>query len=223
MRTRILAMLAGLLTLTGCAATANPAPATAPPPSIDPDAAAVACVDVLPAEFGLSHRPLVHDVGTATLDDGTLRVIGYLDITPGPRRHEFVCSVATVDGEITATITHTGPIALPPTTTPAPTHPDFWTRKDRDGYLTMIVDGTYTDAQLEAAFLNVRDRYSAFAAGGWFVQIDCGVGNQAVGGARQARGKFALDGLGTAQTGLPAGDYEFTPVPDRAPCDPEGA
>ncbi|MFC9555591.1 DUF2510 domain-containing protein [Rhodococcus sp. NPDC056960] len=96
---------------------------------------------------------------------------------------------------------------------------DFWLRVDREGYLTINVNGTYTDAQLESAFLEVRRMYTTTKkGGGWHVFIDCGEGMQATGGARQANGKFALDSLGAARTGLSVGQYEFEPLDDRRAC-----
>jgi len=99
---------------------------------------------------------------------------------------------------------------------------DFWVRVDREGYLTINVHGTYTDEELESAFLEVRRMYtSTKKTGGWHVVVDCGNGQQATNGARQANGKFALDSLGAAQTGLEVGRYEFEPLPNRAPCPPD--
>lgn len=98
----------------------------------------------------------------------------------------------------------------------------FWLRVDREGYLTINVNGTYTDQELESAFLEVRRTYtSTKKTGGWHVFIDCGDGQQAVGGARQANGKFALDSLGAARTGLAVGQYEFEPLPNRNACPPD--
>lgn len=98
----------------------------------------------------------------------------------------------------------------------------FWLRVDREGYLTINVNGTYTDQELESAFLEVRRIYtSTKKTGGWHVFVDCGNGQQAVGGARQANGKFALDSLGAARTGLAVGQYEFKPLPDRKACPPD--
>lgn len=118
-----------------------------------------------------------------------------------------------------------------PTTSAAPTSlavstadevmRDFWLRVDREGYLTINVNGTYTDQELESAFLEVRRTYTTTKkTGGWHVFIDCGDGQRAVGGARQANGKFALDSLGAARTGLAVGQYEFEPLPNRKACPP---
>lgn len=119
-----------------------------------------------------------------------------------------------------------------PTTSAAPTSlavstadevmRDFWVRIDREGYLTINVNGTYTDTELESAFLEVRRTYTTTKkTGGWHVFIDCGDGQHAVGGARQANGKFALDSLGAARTGLAVGQYEFEPLPNRKACPPD--
>lgn len=107
------------------------------------------------------------------------------------------------------------------TTTPAIAAPQYWLRENRDADLTVNVNGTYSDAQLQATFQEVRRTYSADKRGGaWFVQIDCGNGNDANDGARQGNGKFALDKLGAARTGLPIGGQQFEALPNRAPCPP---
>ncbi|WP_247595935.1 MULTISPECIES: hypothetical protein [unclassified Rhodococcus (in: high G+C Gram-positive bacteria)] len=96
---------------------------------------------------------------------------------------------------------------------------EYWQRVDRDGYITLNVWGSYTAAQLEAAFRDVRDRYTSIKeSGGWFVSIDCGKGMNAEGGGRLANGKFALDSLGAAQTGLQRGGSEFEMVDTPAAC-----
>lgn len=120
------------------------------------------------------------------------------------------------------TTTRTTTLARPTTTAPAAAIAEYWLREDREGYLTMVVDENYTDAQLEDAFLEVRRMYGNTSEGGWHVQINCGDSQQSEGGARQANGKFALDGLGAARTGLDIGDYEFETLPSRTPCRMEG-
>ncbi|KSU80747.1 DUF2510 domain-containing protein [Rhodococcus qingshengii] len=115
-----------------------------------------------------------------------------------------------------------------PTTTRIPTLPtptsdgvmrDFWIREDRDGYATMNVNGTYTDAELESAFNEVKRMYTSTKNGdGWFIFIECGDGMNAKGGARQANGKFAVTALGAARTGLEKGGSEFEALPNRQPC-----
>lgn len=114
--------------------------------------------------------------------------------------------------------TSTRTTTLAPTTTTQAAAAEYWLRENNDGYITMIVAENYTDDQLEAAFLEVRDRYRNTDDGGWHVQIDCGDSQRSEGGPRQANGKFALDNLGAAQTGLDVGDYEFRPLPSRTPC-----
>jgi hypothetical protein len=96
---------------------------------------------------------------------------------------------------------------------------EYWQRVDRDGYITLNVWGSYTPEQLEAAFMDVRARYTSIREeGGWFVSIDCGQGMDAEGGGRIANGKFALDALGAAQTGLRPGEFEFQMVASPAAC-----
>ncbi|WP_371053691.1 hypothetical protein [Rhodococcus gordoniae] len=134
--------------------------------------------------------------------------------TPAP------ATTATAQVSETATPTTTlAPRATPRSTTPTVETAEYWLREDREGYLTMVVDESYTDDQLEDAFLEVRRMYGNTSDGGWHVQINCGDSQQSEGGARQANGKFALDGLGAARTGLGVGDYEFEPLPSRTSCD----
>jgi len=97
---------------------------------------------------------------------------------------------------------------------------EYWLREEREGYLVMIVAQDYTDQQLRNAFQEVRRLYKSSDVGGWHVQVDCGDSQKAEGGARQANGKFALDSLGAARTGLTVGGYEFEPLPNRASCSP---
>lgn len=141
-------------------------------------------------------------------------------------------SPATTETAALASSPPSTPRASPPTTSaPAPSPAvstadgvmrAFWLRVDREGYLTINVNGTYTDTELESAFLEVRRTYTTTKkTGGWHVLIDCGDGQQAVGGARQANGKFALDSLGAARTGLAVGQYEFEPLPNRKACPPD--
>ncbi|MDV6274306.1 hypothetical protein R3Q06_12410 [Rhodococcus erythropolis] len=96
---------------------------------------------------------------------------------------------------------------------------DFWIREDRDGYATMNVNGTYTDAELESAFNEVKRLYTSTKKGdSWFIFIECGDSQSATGGARQANGKFALTNLGAARTGLSKGGSEFEALTNRKPC-----
>jgi len=132
------------------------------------------------------------------------------------------------DTSTPATTTTTTTTTTTPTRTTESTSPEtdsavaeYWLRVDREGYLTMNVKENYTDEQLEKAFLEVRRIYSNTEEGGWHVQINCGDSQSAQGGPRQANGKFALDNLGAARTGLGVGEYEFDPLPNRAPCSPE--
>lgn len=109
------------------------------------------------------------------------------------------------------------------TTLPKPTADgvmrDFWVRIDRDGYATMNVNGTYTDAELESAFNEQMRMWKTLKKGdGWFIFVECGDGQSATGGARQANGKFAITNLGAARTGLSVGGSEFEALPNRAPC-----
>ncbi len=137
---------------------------------------------------------------------------------PGPTP----APTATTTSASNETTTRTTTLARPTTTAPAAVTAEYWLREDREGYLTMVVDENYTDAQLEDAFLEVRRMYGNTSEGGWHVQINCGDSQQSEGGARQANGKFALDGLGAARTGLDVGDYEFESLPSRTPCRIEG-
>ncbi|MGX6513295.1 hypothetical protein [Rhodococcus sp. SJ-2] len=128
-------------------------------------------------------------------------------------------STATTTTPETATPRTTSAI---PTTTVEVEPAEYWLRENREGYLTMVVDADYTDEQLEDAFLEVRRMYSNTSEGGWHVQVDCGDGQMSEGGARQANGKFAIDNLGAARTGLDVGDYEFKPLNGRRPCSIDG-
>ena len=132
---------------------------------------------------------------------------------------------AAVETTTTSTKTATTTVAPKTTTTPKTTPAvmrDFWLRVDRDGYATMNVNGTYTDAELESAFNEVKRMYTSTKKGdSWFIFIECGDSQTATGGARQANGKFALTSLGAAQTGLSKGGSEFEALPDRKPCPPQ--
>lgn len=121
----------------------------------------------------------------------------------------------------TTTPQSTTSTATRPTSMPAaqPDVAEYWQRVDRDGYITLNVWGSYTPAQLEATFMDVRARYtSTREEGGWFVSIDCGRGMDAEGGGRIANGKFALDALGSAQTGLRPGGSDFEMLASPAAC-----
>ena len=135
--------------------------------------------------------------------------------TPAAPTSDTTRTTETTTLETTPT---TRPTPRATTTTATVETAEYWLRENREGYLTMVVAEHYTDEQLEDAFLEVRDRYSNIEAGGWHVQVDCGDSQQSEGGARQANGKFAIDNLGAARTGLDVGDYEFEPLPNRTPC-----
>lgn len=127
----------------------------------------------------------------------------------------------TTTSETTATPTTTQPSrsAAPSATAAEQDIAEYWQRVDRDGYITLNVWGSYTASQLEAAFMDVRKRYiSIKESGGWFVSIDCGKGMNAEGGGRLANGKFALDSLGAAQTGLSVNGFEFEMLDFPAKC-----
>lgn len=123
-------------------------------------------------------------------------------------------STTTAVTSVTTSARATSAIATPP----EPATAEYWLRENREGYLTMIVASDYTDEQLEDAFLEVRRMYGNTSDGGWHVQVDCGDSQMAEGGARQANGRFALDNLGAAQTGLSVGGYEFQTLPSRTSC-----
>ncbi|MFH5231870.1 hypothetical protein [Antrihabitans spumae] len=138
------------------------------------------------------------------------------------------CGQST-DGSATSLATTMPTTAtLPSTTTPSPTlttptaaeSAEFWLRIDREGWATMNVFQTYTDGQLEAAFLELKRMFKSTEAGGWHVSIDCGNGKDATGGSRQANGTFALDQRGAALTDLPVGGHKFEALPARDPCPP---
>lgn len=127
-------------------------------------------------------------------------------------------AVATTTSTATTTTTVAPKTTAPPKTTTAVMR-DFWIRVDRDGYATMNVNGTYTDAELESAFNEQKRIWTSTKKGdGWFIEINCGDGQSAEGGARQANGKFAITALGAARTGLEKGGSEFEALPNRQPC-----
>lgn len=133
------------------------------------------------------------------------------------------CGGETADAPIATSAPSTTTTSEPSRpTTPAsePATAEYWLRVDREGYLTMNVNDTYTDQQLRDAFLEVQQRYEKTEEGGWHVWINCGDSQTAEGGAQQAYGKFALDNLGAARTGLEVGGYEFEPRSNRPPCPP---
>ncbi|MCZ4613350.1 hypothetical protein [Rhodococcus qingshengii] len=127
-------------------------------------------------------------------------------------------AVATTTTAATTTTSATPKTTASPKTTPAVMR-DFWIRVDRDGYATMNVNGTYTDAELESAFNEQKRIWTSTKKGdGWFIEINCGDSQSAEGGARQANGKFAITALGAARTGLEKGGSEFEALPNRKPC-----
>ncbi|SFA38200.1 hypothetical protein SAMN05444374_10187 [Rhodococcoides kroppenstedtii] len=114
--------------------------------------------------------------------------------------------------EPTAPTTTTRPAA---TTNPYPL-PAYDYVETRDGYISAFVNKQLTDDELSRIFYNLKSWYTTQdKEGGWFVQINCGTPD----GPRLANGKFALDNLGAAQTGLAgAGAGEFAPLDTRQPC-----
>lgn len=98
---------------------------------------------------------------------------------------------------------------------PLPT-PPYQLREDRDGWATAYVIDELTDDELSRVFQDARKRIvEQGAEGGWFVSVNCG----SYEGPRLGNGKFAVDALGAAQTGLAApGRADFEPLPDRQPC-----
>lgn len=98
---------------------------------------------------------------------------------------------------------------------PLPT-PPYQLREDRDGYATVYVIDQLSDDELSRVFRDARSRLIEHGAqGGWFVSVNCG----SYEGPRLGDGKFAVDRLGAAQTGLAGpGRLEFEPLPGREPC-----
>lgn len=98
---------------------------------------------------------------------------------------------------------------------PLPT-PPYQLREDRDGWATVYVVDQLSDDELSRVFRDARLRIiDGDAEGGWFVSVNCG----SYDGPRLGNGKFAIDDLGAAQTGLAApGRVEFEALPNRQPC-----
>lgn len=98
---------------------------------------------------------------------------------------------------------------------PLPT-PPYQLREDRDGWATAYVIDQLSDDELSRVFQDARKRIvDGGAEGGWHVSVNCG----SYDGARLGNGKFAIDQLGAAQTGLAAaGRAEFEALPNRQPC-----
>lgn len=98
---------------------------------------------------------------------------------------------------------------------PLPT-PPYQLREDRDGWATVYVVDQLSDDELSRVFRDARSRImDQGTEGGWFVSVNCG----SYDGPRLANGKFAIDALGAAQTGLDGpGRVGFEPLPNRQPC-----
>lgn len=112
-----------------------------------------------------------------------------------------------------------------PAAEPAPTSstfvqalptPPYQLREDRDGWATAYVVDQLSDDELSRVFRDARSRIiEQGAEGGWRVSINC----RSYDGPRLGNGKFAIDSLGAAQTGLAApGRAEFEALPNRQPC-----
>ncbi|MDI9918276.1 DUF2510 domain-containing protein [Rhodococcus sp. IEGM 1379] len=148
--------------------------------------------------------------------------LGYALVGNGGDDNETAAAETTTSKTTTAkpsTTTLTATTTTVPILKPDAVMRDFWVRVDRDGYATMNVNGTYTDAELESAFNEQMRMWKMLKKGdGWFIEINCGDGMNADGGARQANGKFAITNLGAAKTGLSIGGSEFEALPNRAPC-----
>lgn len=65
------------------------------------------------------------------------------------------------------------------------------------------------EADLRAVFEDVREKNSDLPDGGYDVMINCSTGGTTEAPARLAWGRFAVGGLGAAQTGLEKGGSEL--------------
>lgn len=204
--------------LVGCSGSdSEPVTVSEPTTALPDDAsdqAGVACVAALGPKVG-ANTPQVRNHSTTAVDN-TFVTVGQVSKYVGgeaPHNYQFECTTR-FDGTFTAQVTEFTELGRTTTTAPDPVREVPYTITSQDNNSVDVTVDAIDKPALQYVFDQVQSKIAREEdGGGWFVTFNCSTGGGTGFDNRIANGKFALDKLGRAQTGLDVGEVELTILP----------